>query len=53
EGKKEKWLELQGTPPEQVRPLVEYQEIEAAERETAFGEHLPEGLVLRVEGEEG
>ena len=47
------WLELQGTPPEQVRPLVEYQEIEAAERETAFGEHLPEGLVLRVEGEEG
>ncbi len=45
------WLELMGATPKQVGPLVEFQEVEASERESAFGEHLPEGLVLQQESE--
>lgn len=41
------WLELIGARPEQTRPLVEFQEVEASEKDSAFGEHLPEGLVIQ------
>ncbi len=47
------WLELQGASPERTLPLVEYHEIEASDKESAFGEHLPEGLVLQSEETEG
>jgi hypothetical protein len=41
------WLELLGAGPGQTSPLVEFQEVEASEKESAFGEHLPEGLMLQ------
>ncbi len=43
------WLDLLGADEDKILPLVEYQEIEASEKESAFGEHLPEGLVLHSE----
>ncbi len=40
------WLETIGATMEQRRPLREVIPIEGAERNTAFGESLPEGLVM-------
>ncbi len=46
------WLELIGASPEQVAPIRKFQEVRDRERDTAFGEHLPEGLVLTEQGED-
>ncbi len=43
------WLELLGARPDQTFPLMQLQEIEQKERNRAFGEHLPEGLILSGE----
>ena len=43
------WLELLGARPDQISPLKELREIEQKERDRAFGEHLPEGLILSEE----
>ncbi len=43
------WLELLGAEPEKTRPVVEFQEVEASDKDAAFGEHLPEGLILTRE----
>ncbi len=44
------FLELLGAKPDELLPLKEFQEVESAERDKAFGEHLPEGLILKEEG---
>ena len=46
------WLELLGATSQQVQPIRQFQELEARERDVAFGEHLPEGLILSEEGED-
>ncbi len=40
------WLELMGARPEQIEPIREYRPLEQGDRESAFGESLPEGLIL-------
>ncbi len=45
------WLELLGAGDEEILPVREYQELHKQEWDTAFGEQLPEGLVL-FDGEE-
>ncbi len=46
------WLELLGAKDKDILPVKEYQELQKQERDAAFGEHLPEGLIL-FESEEG
>ncbi len=43
------WLEVIGATPEQRRPLREVVEIKGADRSSAFGESLPEGLLIGEE----
>ena len=43
------FLELLGAKPEEVAPLRELKELERAEQDRAFGENLPEGLILKEE----
>ena len=45
------WLEVIGATDEQRRPLREIVELREAERSSAFGESLPEGLVISEPGE--
>ncbi|NPA94670.1 MAG: molecular chaperone DnaK, partial [Thermodesulfobacteria bacterium] len=47
------WLELLGARPEQVAPIRQFQELERDEQNRAFGEHLPEGLVLFEDESQG
>ncbi len=43
------WLELLGAEPGKILPVVEFQEVDSSEKDAAFGENLPEGLVLEKE----
>ena len=40
------WLEVMGATPDHILPIREYRPLDMVEQESAFGESLPEGLIL-------